>query len=162
LKKQRKTLVLLLLVLFLVIFVQNARANDLIIVVSQSTQQGSQKWFDFLNVNDVPIKIIAPDEFEIHKLEKYIVIMGSMDEGEDVKNLLKQALTSEEMNLVSQKGNGNMYSKPDKWSEGQNVIVFAGSSQRITEAVRKANREEWFEKFTDWFDIETAGGFKEY
>ncbi len=161
-KKQRTTLVLLSLVLFLFIFAQHASANDLIIVVSPSTQQGSQKWFDFLKANDVPITIIAPHEFENIKLEKYIVIMGSMDEQEDVKILLKKALNSEEINWISQKGNGNMYSKSNKWSEGQNVIVFAGSSQRITEAVRKANRDEWFEKFTDWFDIETAGGFKEY
>lgn len=161
-KDQRKTLVLLLLALFLFIFAQHASANDLIIVVSQSTQQGSQKWFDFLKANDVATKIIPPHEFEKHKLEKYIVIMGSMDEEEDVKILLKKALNSEEINWISQKGNGNMYYKSNKWSEGQNVIIFAGSSQRITEAVRKANREEWFEKFTVWFDIETAGGFKEY
>jgi hypothetical protein len=155
LKEKNFTIVLVLLVLFCVLFAQTAVADDLIVVTSPSTQQGSQKWFDFLMAKEVPVKVVNPKEFGNYKQEKYIVIMGSMDESEDIKAILRETLSGEEFQWVSENGNGKMYLKSDKWAQDQHVIVFAGYSQRVAEAVRKGNREDWFEKIMDWFGIES-------
>lgn len=154
-KEKFYPIVLVILILFCVLFVQTAIADDLIVIASPSTQQGSQNWFDFLKANEIPVKVVNPGEFGSHKQEEYIVIIGSMDESDGIKAILKETLTGEELQWVSKDGNGEMYLKSDKWTQGQHIIVFAGYSQRIAEAVRKANRDDWFENISEWFGIES-------
>jgi len=157
-----KATVVLVVALFGLCFHHQAMAQDLIIVGTESTMDASQDWLSFLQTQEVPCVVVTPAEFGEHNKGDYIVVMGSMDEAEDIKAILKELLTAEEMEWISQAGNGNMYVKTDVWAPGQKIIVIAGSHQIITEQARKATQEDWFELFTDWFDIETTDMLRAY
>ena len=157
-----KTVVVLVVGLFGVCFHQQAMAQDLIIVGTGSTMDASQDWLSFLKTQEVPCVVVNPAEFGEHNKEDSIVVIGSMDESEDIKAILKEVLTAEEMEWISQAGNGKMYVKTDVWTPGQKIIVIAGSHQIIAEQARKATKEDWFELFTDWFDIETTDLLRAY
>jgi uncharacterized protein YgbK (DUF1537 family) len=157
-----KTVVVWVVGLFGLCLHQQAMAQDLIIVGTGSTMEASQDWLSFLETQEVPCVVVNPAEFGEHKKGDYVVVIGSMDESEDIKAILKEVLTTEEMDWISQPGNGNMYVKTDVWIPGQKVIVIAGSHQIITEQARKATREDWFELLTDWFDIETTDLLRAY
>jgi len=157
-----KIVVVLVVGLFGVCFHQQAMAQDLIIVGTGSTMDASQDWLSFLKTQEVPCVVVNPAEFGEHNKVDFIVVIGSMDESEDIKAILKEVLTAEEMEWISQAGNGKMYVKTDVWTPGQKIIVIAGSHQIITEQARKATKEDWFELFTDWFDIETTDLLRAY
>ena len=157
-----KIVVVLVVGLFGVCFHQQAMAQDLIIVGTGSTMDASQDWLSFLKTQEVPCVVVNPAELGEHNKVDFIVVIGSMDESEDIKAILKEVLTAEEMEWISQAGNGNMYVKNDVWAPGQKIIVIAGSHQIITEQARKATQEDWFELFTDWFDIETTDMLRAY
>jgi hypothetical protein len=157
-----KTAVILAVGLLGLCFHQQAVAKDLIIVGTESTMDASQDWLSFLKTQEVPCVIVNPAEFVEHRKEDFIVVIGSMDESEDIKSILKEVLTAEEVEWISQAGNGNMYIKNDVWRPGQKTIVIAGSHQVITEQARKATKEEWFKLLMDWFDIETTDRLRAY
>ena len=157
-----KTTVLWLVGLFALCFQQQAIAQDLIIVGTESTMEASQDWLSFLQTQEVPCVVVNPAEFREYNKGDFIVIIGSMDESEDIKAILKEVLTAEEIEWISQAGNGNMYVKTDVWAPGQKIIVIAGSHQIITEQARKATKEDWFDLITDWFDIETTDLLRAY
>jgi hypothetical protein len=154
--KRVPTVLTLLSILLCAVFVQKASADDLYVVATKSMQEASSNWFGFLKIKDVPFKAITPEEFKDFKLEKYIIIMGGMDEPGGMRELLKDILTDEEFSWASQVGNGKMYLKSNRWAMGQNIMVFAGSNKKAAEEARKANKDEWFETLGDWFDIETG------
>jgi hypothetical protein len=73
-----------------------------------------------------------------------------------MKAILEEVLIDEELEWISKAGNGNMYVKTDVWTPRHKIVVIAGSHQIITEQARKATKEDWFDLFTDWFDLETT------
>lgn len=139
-----------------------ASAEELIVVATKATQEATQNWQAFLKTKEVPFKLMTPQEFAMDKNYKYVVIMGSMDESEEMKDLLKEALNDNDMNFISQEGNGKMFLRPNVWMSGQRVLIFAGSSREAEIEARKASRDDWFEHLADWFDIETAEGLRSY
>jgi hypothetical protein len=143
-------------------FVQNAMADDLIVVATKATQQASLNWVSFLESNEVPLKLVTPQEFSKHKQKKYIILMGGVDEPEGIRELVKEALSGEEMQWVSHEGNGKMYVKSGVWKEGQRVIIFAGSNRKAADEARKSTKDNWFDLLSDWFDIESGGGLHAY
>ena len=148
--------------LFGLCFHQQAMAQDLIIVGTGSTMDASQDWLSFLKTQEVPCVVVNPAEFGEHKKRDFVVVIGSMDESEDMKAILEEVLNPEELEWISQAGNGNMYVKTDVWAPGQKIVVIAGSHQIITEQARKATKEDWFELFADWFDLETIDLLRAY
>ena len=160
---QRKQVVIVFFVILLCgIFAQKAMAQELIIVASKSSQQASQNWFDFLQAKEIPVKILTPQELGNDKEAEYIVIQGGINESEGVKDLLNEVLTDADVKWVSQKGHSRMYFKSDVWTGGQSVIIFTGPDQNAAEAARKANRDYWFDKFSDWFGLEGDEGLHAY
>ena len=154
-KFKKIPIALALVVLILCIALEKrAIADQLYIVASESTQKKSQTWYDFLEFKEIPFTLLLLDEFRDLKEEKYIVIMGGINELKDLRNLFKQVLTNNELEWLTQKGNGNMYLKSDIWTQGQKIIVFAGSDQSASIKAREVNKEEWFEMFSEWFDLE--------
>jgi len=154
---------ILVAILLCVVLAQRASADDLYIVATESTRQGSQNWFGFLESKEIPFTLLSPKEFGDYKEEQFIVIMGSINESKDIMGILNQVLTKGEVKWLSQKGNGNMYLKSDIWTQGQKIIVFAGSDQSTSEKARKANKDEWYEMFAEWFDLEEdTGGLHAY
>jgi len=97
--------------LFGLCFHQQAMAQDLIIVGTGSTMDASQDWLSFLKTQEVPCVVVNPAEFGEHKKRDFVVVIGSMDESEDMKAILEEVLNPEELEWISQAGNGNMYVK---------------------------------------------------
>ena len=143
-------------------FVQNVAAKDLIIVASKTTQEASQDWIDFLESNEIPMKIITPDSFSKHKQELYIIVLGSVNESEGIAAIAEEALTAEEFQNISNNSEGKMFFKPQAWNVGQKVILFLGSNPDAVTKARKASRDEWFDMLKDWFDIEDVDSFHVY
>ena len=157
--KLRKTaMVLAALAMISFVFVQAAAAADLLVVASKSTQQSSQNWIGFLKTSEVPFKLVTPQEFANYKQEKYIFLLGGMDETDGIAGLVKEALTKDEIQWLTQAGNGKMYVKSDVWAAGQRVIIVAGSDLKTAEEARKASRDQWFGMLTNWFDLEQGPG----
>jgi len=158
LKIKRTSIVLIVVILLCVLLTQKASADELYIVATESTRQGSHNWFGFLEFEEVPFNFLLPNEFGDYKEEKFIVIMGSINESKDIKDILSQILTEGEVKWLSRKGNGNLYLKSDIWTQGQKIAVVAGSDQNALKKVRKANKEEWCDIIIEWFDLEGNPG----
>jgi len=156
-KMIRISTVIIVVTFLLTILANTAIAQDLYVVASKATQQASQNWAGFLQSQEISLRLLTPEEFTNHKNEKYIIIMGGIDEPQGVKGLLKEVLTEAELQWISKEGNGGMYLKSDVWAMGQSIIIFAGSDWKTTEQARKAAKEEWFEMLANWFDLEVGG-----
>ncbi len=154
----QRFIVLLLAAIICIVFTSSAMASDLIVVATKTTQQASQHWFTFLKSKEVPLRVFTPQEFAGHEKENYIVIIGGINEPRGIKDLLKKVLTKNEIRWISQEGYGKMYVKSDVWTRGQTVIVIAGSNFKAAEEARKASKDEWFDMFADWFDLEREEG----
>ena len=75
-------------ILLCVVLTQKAGADELYIVATESTRQGSHNWFGFLESEEVPFNLLLPNEFGDYKEEKFIVIMGSINESKDIRDIL--------------------------------------------------------------------------
>jgi hypothetical protein len=150
------------LIVLILVFSQTALANDLFIVASKDTQQAVKNWLGFLESKEIPVKTVTPDTFSNHKNELYIVIIGSINEPGGIGQIAKEALTAEEFQSISKNGEGKMFFKPQAWNVGQKVILFVGPDQTAADTARKASKNEWFEMFQDWFDIEDTEGLHTY
>jgi hypothetical protein len=107
----------------------------------------------------VPFTRIKPSDFEKYKKEKNIVIIGGPTEPDGVGEIVKQALTKEEQDYVSEEGHFRMYIKYNVWAPEQNVMVFAGSDRQAAAKARTVSRQKWIPVFNDWLgiDISEAG-----
>lgn len=141
---------------------QYAAARDLIVVASKATQKASQDWLGFLELKEIPVKLITPDAFSEYKEELYIVVLGSLDESKEIAAIAEDALTADELKAVSSKSDGQMYYKPQAWNVGQKVILFLGPNQEAVIKARKSTKDEWYEKLQEWFDIDDSEGFHVY
>ena len=139
-------------------FARAATGADLIIVASKATQEASQNWVGFLKTSEVPFKLVTPQEFANYKQQKYHFFLGGVDEMEGIAGPVKEALTKDEFQWVSQPGNGKLYVKSDIWAPGQRIVIVAGSDLKASEEARKTTREQWFAILTDWFDLEQGPG----
>jgi hypothetical protein len=151
-----KYIVIAIVMILIEGFVQNAAARDLIIVASKTTQEASQDWIDYLESNEIPMKIITPDSFYKYKEELYIVVLGCVNESKKIAEIAEDALTAEEFQAISNNSEGKMFFKPQAWNVGQKVILFLGPNPEAVTKARKASRDEWFEMLAEWFDIEDA------
>ena len=143
-------------------FIQNAAARDLIVVASKKTQEASRDWLGFLQLKEIPVKVITPDAFSSYKDELYIVIIGSVNDENGIAEISKDALTTEEFQSVAENSEGKMFFKPQAWNVGQKVILFLGPNQEAVVKARKSTRDKWFEMLKEWFDIEDAESFYVY
>ena len=137
-----KYLVITIVVVLTAGLVQNAAARDLIVVASKTTQEASQDWIDFLESNEIPMKIITPDSFSKHREDLYIIVLGSVNESKGIAEIAEDALTAEEFQTISNNSEGKMFFKPQAWNVGQKVILFLGSDQEAVTKARKASKEE--------------------
>lgn len=153
------------IVLFLMCFsaAAAAMADELLIVASEASYEASQQWVDFLTFHEVPLKHITPQEFDKFKTEKYVVVMGGLDEADGIKDLAKELLDDEEFRDASQPGNGNLYLKFKVYDPMQTIVMFIGSDMAAAAEARKDSRETWWNSFILWFDIDAdMEGFHVY
>ncbi len=141
-------------------FSQFAAARDLIVVASKATQEASQDWFGFLESKEIPVKKVTPDSFNDVKNELYIIVLGSLDESNEIKEIAKDALTDDEFKSLS--GAAKMFYKPQAWNVGQKVILILGPDKDAVKETRVDSQEKWYEMLQEWFDIEDSQGFHLY
>ena len=153
----------MVLCLLCLIVATTAMAEELIVVASEATFEASQKWVDFLTLNEVPLKHVTPQEFDKVKKSKYLVIMGGLDEANGIKGIAKELLDDGEFKDISQKGNGDIFFKFQKWDPMQTIIMFVGSDMAAADKARQESREDWWNSFILWFDLDAdMEGFHVY
>ena len=134
----------------------DAQQSRLIIVANDANYELAQPWINLLQGESVPFLRIKASEFEKYKKEKYFAILGGPNEIEGIGDIVKQVLTKEEIDFVSQPGNSKMYLKNDVWQSGQRVIVFAGGTKEAAARARTSTRERWIGYLNDWFDTQIS------
>lgn len=153
------------LTVFCVMLTQTVIAEELVIVATDETFQDAKGWVDFLEAKEIPIKHITPREYSDANKAKYFVIMGGMDEKGGTRSIVKDLLTREEFDWVTQKNNGKMYTKyvlpentgsSNSWGAGQNFIIFAGANRVMATEARENTKEAWWEELSIWFDIDES------
>ena len=98
----------------------------MIVVASAFNQNKSQRWIDFLAMSEVQVDFVAPDDFESIKTQKYITIIGGVDE-EAIRKLVSEIVGADEAKALSQKGAKKMYLKEGYGSKDQKLLIFTGS-----------------------------------
>ena len=148
-----------------------AMTDDLIVVATRATFKDAQGWVDFLKSKEIPIKHVTPQEYANFSKEKYIVLMGGMDELDGIKDIVQGLLTKEELEYITRKGKGKMYKKyvlpknarPSQlWGGGQNYIIFAGADRTAAATARKNSKKDWWEELSVWFDIDESPAIPPY
>ena len=169
---RRTAIVVAVISILCMALAHTAMAEDLIVVATEATFKDAQGWVDFLKMKEIPLKHITPQEFSKYRKEKYIVLMGGMDEPDGIRDIAKELLTKEEFQWVTQEGNGKMYKKfilPKKniqasklWEAAQNFIIFAGANRKAAEKARKDSQDDWWEEICVWFDIDESPAVPPY
>ncbi len=144
-------------------FATIALSNDLIVVASDAAYEAAQEWIGYLEIHEVPLKHVTPQDFKAHEKEPYVVMMGGLDEQDGIKELAGEILSEDELKRVSQNGVGETYFKFKVWDPMQTVIMFVGSDMAAAEEARIKSKENWWNTFILWFDIEAEmEGFHVY
>ena len=161
---KRLAIATILLTIICITTTKAATANDLIIVCTKATYEASQEWVDFLTMNEVPVRHVTLKEFDKYKKKPYVVLMGGLDEPDGIKTIAAEILAEDELEYVSQKGNGEIYFKFQVFDPMQTIIVFAGADRSAADAARKKSKDDWLNTFISWFnlDMEMGGGLHVY
>jgi hypothetical protein len=130
-----------------------AAADDsMIVVASAFNQNKSQRWIDFLAMSEVQVDFVAPDDFESIKTQKYITIIGGVDE-EAIRKLVSEIVGADEAKALSQKGAKKMYLKEGYGSKDQKLLIFTGSDADAAALARTENRDNWMPLLQKWFGL---------
>ena len=104
-----------------------AAADDsLTVIASPFNQNKSQRWIDFLALNELQVEFVVPENFNSVKNQKYITIIGGVDE-EVISKLLSEIVGADEVKALSQKGAKKMYVKENYDAKDQKILIFTGS-----------------------------------
>ena len=153
-KKKARMLALAGLLLF-TIFSGSAFAFDKLFIVANPTAVGMAKeFFNTLNNESIPLAIIS-EQFDKVKNEKYIVVLGGAKGPGSVEDFVKLVLTKEEQAAASQPG-GKMFVKENVFTQGQTIIVFAGTDEAAAAEARKNGRKTWWPHLVKWFELDTS------
>ena len=79
-----------------------AMEDDLTIVATDEAFQEARGWEDFLKAKEIPIAHSTPNEFAKGSKAKYIVLMGGIDEPDGIRDIVKEVLSKEEFQSISQ------------------------------------------------------------
>jgi hypothetical protein len=148
---------------FLFLCTSSAEIDDtMVLIAGQASLVKAQAWIDFLKKNEITVDHYVLSELDKVKSQKYITIMGGMEEA-GVKDLLTGVLGAAETASLAEKGNKKMFLKEDVWAPGQKVLIFAGSDVSAAAAARTESRDKWMEYLREWFDLEEVpGGLRAY
>ena len=131
-----------------------AAEKQLIVIADEATYQGSADWTELLRKSGVAVKHVLPSQSAEYRKEKYIFLIGWPGEPGDAGRLVKEALKPDEVRWVEEQGNRKYYIKPDLWSAGQTVLVFAGSDREAALSAIRESKKAWWIQVASWFDLE--------
>jgi DNA-binding beta-propeller fold protein YncE len=89
-------------------------------------------FFEYMEKNGLEIAHLNATEFEQHKEEKFVVILGGPDAPEGIGEIVQEVLNESEQEQVRQSEAMQMYVKEDVWTAGQKVVILAGSTRQQT------------------------------
>jgi len=136
---------------------------NLIVVAGKETYKLAEGIIQFMESRGVPVLHLIASEFNGYQTDKekpdyrkeeYIVILGGPNEPNGIGDIIKEVLTPEEVEWVSQPGNRKMYIKGDVWRKGQNLIIFAGSNKEAVKSAMVNTKDNWWVIISNWFDVE--------
>lgn len=102
-------------------------------------------FFMFLENKGLEVVRATAADFDQHKGEKFIVILGGPDAYEGVGEIVQEVLSTTEQDSVRESGARKMYVKTGVWAPGQRVTVLAGSDREQTREAHRANRDKVIE-----------------
>jgi hypothetical protein len=135
-----------------------ASAAELVVVSTPASFAKAADWQKFLGSKQIPLKNVAPSDLAAFKDAPYVVLLGPLDEAGGIKPLVEKALIKAEFDQMMQPGSSAMFVKSNVWSQGQEVIIYTGASDKGVESARKGNRAEWMDVIFGWFGIEVPVG----
>jgi len=135
-----------------------ASAAELVVVATPESYAKAADWQKFLGSKQIPLKNVAPSDLAAFKNAKHVVLLGPLDEAGGIKPLVEKALIKAEYDQMLQPGSSAMFVKSNVWSDGQEVIVYTGASDKGVETARKANRAEWIDVIFGWYGLEADVG----
>lgn len=155
----RKMLMILGMVAFLgLVLAPIASAAELVVVATQESYAKAADWQKFLTSKQIPLKNVSPSNLAAFKDAPYVVLLGPLDEAGGIKPLVEKALIKAEFDQMTQPGSSAMFVKSNVWSQGQEVIIYTGASDKGVESARKGNRAEWMDVIFGWFGLESEVG----
>lgn len=134
---------------------QQKQEAKLIVVGTQISLDMAKDFLTTLYKESVPVTIVT-SQFEKVKKEKYIIVLGGVNEPGGVGGFVKQVLTNQEQDASSQPGAEKMYIKSDVFTKGQFIIVFTGPDSEASADAQKHNRNKWLPYVAKWFDIDLS------
>jgi cellobiose-specific phosphotransferase system component IIB len=136
-----------------------ATANEkgkLIIVTNEVNYELDKDVINFIATRGVPIERVSPVDFGKYKGEKYILVLGGPNDDEGLGDIVKEVLSTDEVNYVNQMGNRKLYLKTNKWSGDQYVLVIAGYDADATFRELVNGKDKWWGYISSWFNIELS------
>jgi len=131
-----------------------AAAGQLTVVANETTYKESADWVDRLKENGVVVNRARATEVAGYKSEKYVFVIGGVSEPEGIGELIRQLLKPDDVKWLEEQGNRKMYIRPEAWSPGQTVCIFAGSDRKAALSAVKENQKTWWTQVTSWFDLQ--------
>jgi hypothetical protein len=132
------------------------KADKLIVVTNETNYQLDKDILNFITTRGVPLERVVPADFEKYKGEKCILVLGGPNDAEGLGDAVKQLLSPQEVEFVSQMGNKELYLKTDKWSSGQYILVIAGCDADATYRQFVNSKDKWWGYISSWFNIELS------
>lgn len=130
--------------------------GKLIVVTNEANYEKDKDILNFISTRGVTIERITLADFEKYKTEKSILILGGPNDSDGLGDIVKQTLSPDEANFVSQTGNKNLYLKANKWGDGQNVLIVAGYDTDATFRELVNSKDKWWGYISSWFNIELS------
>jgi len=128
--------------------------DKLFIVTNQKALDLAKDFLSTLNNESIPLSIVM-DQIEKVKNEKYIIVLGGSKGTGGVDGFVNQVLNAQEQQAGNQPG-GKMFVKENVFTQGQVVVVFAGTDEAAAAEARKNGRKTWWGLLTKWFDLDTS------
>jgi hypothetical protein len=143
----------------------NSGAQDedtMVLVAGQASLVKAQTWIDFLKKNGITVDHYVLSELGKVKNNKYITIMGGLDEA-GFREVITEIVGADEAAALVGKGAKKMLLKENLWIPGQKILVFAGADAEAAAAIRAESRAAWMKYLEEWFDLEEMpGGLRPY
>jgi hypothetical protein len=130
-----------------------AMAYDMNVVADEANRTNSQKWLDLLAQNEITVVPVAPADIDKVKQQKYITIIGGVDDAA-IKKLVTEVAGADEAAAMAKPGAKKMLVKDNVWSQGQKVLLFTGSDKNAAAEARVESRETWMPLLEEWFELD--------
>jgi hypothetical protein len=122
--------------------IRESKFSGIVVLSNSIDNELASDFFEFLENKGIKVTYTDAEDFDRLKEEKTIVILGGPDAYEGVGEIVQEVLTEGEQNQIRENGNRKMYIRTNVWTEGQKVIIIAGSNREETKAAHQENKNQ--------------------